>query len=96
MCCLFLIKNVGCLFSVQIDLHPPTSVLRNQSLEHAQPLKSHVPTVKIYAVHLYALGRYPVQLCEVQGSAMCSYMHLNAVQLFAVQCSDMQYLYAVQ
>ena len=61
------------LFTIQIDahpnVHPPTSVLRNQSQEHAQAVKSHVSMVLCIAVRLHTC-RCTVQWFETMHSAV--------------------------
>ena len=72
------------LFTIQIDahpnVHPPTSVLRNQSQEHAQAVKSHVSMVLCIAVRLHTC-RCTVQWFETMHSAVlcrvgeCIFLH---------------------
>ena len=35
-------ERAACLFTIQINVHPPTSVLRNQFREHVEAVKEHV------------------------------------------------------
>ena len=76
------------LFTIQIDahpnVHPPTSVLRNQSQEHAQAVKSHVSMVLCIAVRLHAdaqcsdMKRCTVQCCADLESAFSCMLSLAA------------------
>ena len=73
------------LLPIQIDLHPPTSVLRNQSVQHAQAVKSQVSTDDSW-LHTLLLFQYCVHI--VHCLHMICAMHIVHFNIWEINPSS--------